>query len=143
MKRNILLFAVYITCQPLVAQTVQLVETAKLDSIPTITQHNSVSTVTDTLGSVAVYSPVAEFIAVTPNPANEEVRFLWLQKVELEVTLRVVDVQGSIAITLPLGKKDAGEYAKPFATAALTAGTYVASLQMGNEVFVQQFIVMH
>ena len=52
--------------------------------------------------------------------------FKWVQKADREVILSVFDLQGSITITLPLGQKNAGEYSKSFATAALSEGTYLA-----------------
>lgn len=87
--------------------------------------------------------PPTEFLPISPNPANESVLFSWKQCSPQQVTLRVADILGSIAITIPLGEKIVGLHDKPFSTAALSPGTYVASLQIGPDIFTQQFVVLH
>ncbi len=144
MKRNFLLSIACLACNLLAAQSVEYVETENPGSIPSPAPLDSSFTATDSSVRILEYTgPIAEFLAVIPNPVDQEVLFSWMQKADVAVTLSVVDLLGSITITLPLGQKEPGEHSKTFATAALSEGTYFASLHFGTEVFVQRFIVLH
>lgn len=123
MKRNFLLLAILLVCNALQAQIIPHFKMIDLNQLRDL--------------------PTSEFLPISPNPANESVLFSWKQYSPQPVTLRVADILGSIAITLPLGEKNVGMHDKPFATAALTPGTYVASLQIGSDIFTQQFVVLH
>jgi hypothetical protein len=80
---------------------------------------------------------------IVPNPANDAVNIAWEQDTSLSVNLTVSDIAGSISIMLPLGEKEIGRHGKDFSTAALSEGWYMASLQVGNTVLSQQFLVKH
>lgn len=123
MKSSFLFLATFLLCQILNAQGRSQVET-----------NPQVLEPTDTTGPS---------LSLTPNPANDEVLISWSIPATADITLSVVDIQGSISITLPLGEHTPGQYSKVFGTAALSNGIYVTTLRIGKDVLTQRMVVAH
>jgi hypothetical protein len=77
-------------------------------------------------------------VAMTPNPANEQVAVSFTSTVLEEVAIRVIDVRGANVYTQNLGKMQRGTIRIP--VQQLAAGMYMVELTQGQNKVVQRLI---
>lgn len=77
-------------------------------------------------------------VAMTPNPANEQVAVSFTSTVLDEVAIRVIDVRGANVYTQNLGKMQRGTIRIP--VQQLAAGMYMVELTQGQNKVVQRLI---
>ena len=78
---------------------------------------------------------------VYPNPMNGNGTFSFKLNENVETTIKVFNLTGSLVKTINLGMKTKGDHTERFDASDLSIGSYVISLESGSERKVAKFIV--
>jgi hypothetical protein len=78
---------------------------------------------------------------VYPNPLNNAGTLSFNVRENVETTIRIYNLTGSLVKTIELGLTTKGEHKERFDASTLSIGSYIISLEAGSERKVAKFIV--
>jgi hypothetical protein len=80
-------------------------------------------------------------VNVYPNPMNESGTISFKLRENVETTIKIYSLTGSLVKEIQLGMTTKGEHKERFDVSTLSIGSYVISLESNNEIKVNKFIV--
>jgi hypothetical protein len=83
----------------------------------------------------------ASSLSVYPNPLNNSGTLTFKLRENVETTIRIYNLTGSLVRTIELGVTTKGEHKERFDASTLSVGSYIISLESGSERKVAKFIV--
>lgn len=78
---------------------------------------------------------------VYPNPLNNAGTLSFNLRENVETTIKIYNLTGSLVKTIELGLKNKGEHKERFDASSLSIGSYIISLESGSERKVAKFII--
>ena len=97
-----------------------------------------------TPGGVAPPTPTTPqgVVRCYPNPSSENVTFAYNLASPQVVTIRVLDIRGSLLRIINAGAKDTGEHTESFSLEGIAPGTYIVSVETPKQRIVGVFTVV-